>query len=128
MNHGGPSEAPAHQMVAPSQTRGAACLAVAVPAEDGNKVLLVEAPGENAIDGGFTLPIDRVLPGEGLLHTRYRVIATTIGSQVQDIAEYFGHHGGHRDDAGTLRTFLFGVTVVDPQDIYCTTIISHQWV
>lgn len=128
MNHDRPSEALGHQLVARSHAEGVTRLALAVLIEADNKVLMAEAPDEDSIDGGFTLPADRVLPGEGLLDALHRVSVTTVGIQIQDVTDYFGHHNEHGNEADTLRTFIFGATVVNPQDICRRVIIGHQWV
>lgn len=114
-----------HELVTGSHAEGTTCLAVAAAIEHHDRTLLIAATDDD-FEAVWQLPADLVLPGETLLHGLLRMVRLTTGLGVIDVTGYAGHHdrlvGGE-----VVRTFVFSVTVDDPERICRWASIGHHW-
>jgi len=112
-------------LVVRSHAEGTTCLAVAAAVEHQDRVLLVAGTGED-FEPVWSLPADRVLPGETLLHGLSRTVSLTTGLDVTAVTGYAGHHD-RIVDGEVVRTFVFTVTAADPERVCRWANIGHRW-
>ena len=104
-----------HQLVTGSYAEGTTRLAVAAAIEHHDRTLLIGEIDDD-FETNWQLPGDLVLPGETLLQGLDRTVSLTTGLGVVDVTGYAGHHD-RLDDDQVIRTFVFIVTVNDPERI-----------
>lgn len=114
-----------HGLVTGSHAEGTTCLAVAAAIEDDGRTLLVATTGED-FETVWQLPAGLVLPGETLLQGLVRTVSLTTGLGVVDVTGYGGHHD-RLVDGEAVRTFVFTVTVDDPQRVCRWANVGHCW-
>ncbi len=112
-------------LVTGSHAEGTTCLAVAAAIEDDGRTLLVATTGDD-VDTVWQLPTDLVLPGETLVQGLVRTVSLTTGLGVVEVTGYGGHHD-HLVDGEVVRTFVFTVTVDDPERVCRWANIGHRW-
>ncbi len=113
------------ELVTGSHAEGTTCLAVAAAIEHHDRVLLVATTGDD-FEQIWQLPGDLVLPGETLLRSLVRTVSLATGLGVVEVTGYAGHHDRLIDDE-IVRTFVFAVTVDDPERICRWANIGHRW-
>lgn len=113
------------ELVTGSHADGTTCLAVAAAIEHHDRILLVATSGQD-FEHIWQLPADLVLPGETLLRGLVRTVSLTTGLGVVDVTGYAGHHDRLVEGA-VVRTFVFTVTVEDPERICRWASIRHRW-
>lgn len=113
------------ELVTGSHAEGTTCLAVAAAIEHHDRVLLVTTTGED-FEQIWQLPGDLVLPGETLLRSLVRTVSLSTGLGVVEVTGYAGHHDRLVGDE-IVRTFVFAVTVDDPERICRWANIGHRW-
>lgn len=115
------------ELVTGSHAEGNTCLAVAAVIEDDGRTLLVATAGDE-LDTvwHWQLPTDLVEPGETLVQGLVRTVSLTTGLGVVDVTGYGGHHD-RLIDGDVVRTFVFTVTVDDPERVCRWANIGHCW-
>lgn len=114
-----------HHLVAGSHAEGTTRLAVAAAIEHDDRTLLIAALDDD-FQTAWQLPCDLVLPGETLLHGLARTVVVTTSLNLTDVTGYVGRYD-RLIDGHVVRTFVFTVTVADPDRICRWANIGHRW-